>query len=158
MPNSFGKTLIGFSLLAGVFSKIPVVFAKGSGTPSLPSDSSNGPLVGMFISMLIVIALGWLVLRLLLKRFNIKTRGDVDLIAVRQVAPNRYVGVVDVYGRKYVVGIGDTVTCLDRLGEIDVSTHPNESQGVPVHTGSSIKKTLERLRRDYGRPRREDNP
>lgn len=91
---------------------------------ALAADATSAPQISWFGSML-ELAFGLLVVGLLMlilfrfvaKRTNIQQRGTIQVIAARQLAPNKSVQVVEIGEKRYLLGVGEDVRLLAEVTE-----------------------------------------
>lgn len=149
------KLLFAVTCVITVFLDQCVAYAgTTSSQPPLPSESSTGSLFGSVAIMVVVIGAAWVGLRIFLKKFKVAQKGNVNILAVRQVVPNKFVGVVTVYGKNYVVGIGETISLLDQIP--DEQIHGNdfeteEEKESPSDLAHLVREHLQTLSNKYGR-------
>lgn len=100
-------------------------FASGSANASAALRGIGGNPVWTALKLLVllavVIVLIILTIRFLAKRTGLgTTQGDVRVLAARQLAPGKSVQVIETYGKRLVIGIGDGVTVLATLdGQVE---------------------------------------
>ncbi|MCL6548371.1 MAG: flagellar biosynthetic protein FliO [Alicyclobacillus sp.] len=89
--------------------------------------------VHLVLSLALVVVLAVLAIRFLAKRSRTHGGGGIDVVAWRQVGPNRTVQVIDVGGRRLLIGVGEDVTLLadvsDRLLDRPLQTGGETGSG-----------------------------
>jgi flagellar protein FliO/FliZ len=110
-------TFAGFVAMAVM---VPSIWAAQSGTSqsSLPGIGGNPVWVALklFVSLALLIVLVIFTIRFLAKRGGLgAVQGEVRVLAARQLAPGRSVQVIEAYGTRLLVGVGDQVTVLATL-------------------------------------------
>lgn len=91
---------------------------------SLANVGGNPVWVAMklFLSLGILIILVIFTIRFLAKRTGLgRPQGDVQVLAARQLAPGKSVQVIETYGQRLLVGVGDQVTVLATLEQTEQS-------------------------------------
>lgn len=92
----------------------PLAFASSAGA-KLASGPSFGALVGpLLIVVLFALAAFW-VRRWTARRGGSASKGRIEILAARQVAPHRFVQVIQVAGKSYLIGIGENIELLSEL-------------------------------------------
>ncbi len=92
------------------------VYAAETAPSSLPGFGSPWPsLLNLFFALTIVIILVTVLIRFLAKRANVQQRGSISILAARQLAPNKSVQVVEVLGKRYLLGVAESVTFIADL-------------------------------------------
>ncbi|MCL6636882.1 MAG: flagellar biosynthetic protein FliO [Alicyclobacillus sp.] len=69
----------------------------------------------LMFSLALVVVLAVVTMKWLGRRMQAPEGGMVRVLGARQLAPNRSVQVIEVYGRHYLIGVGDQVTLLAEL-------------------------------------------
>lgn len=110
-----------------------VAFGKTSPGSIAPFNSNPLPgLIEMILGLGIVLVLAYLSIRFLGRKSTVRQRGSIELLAARQISPNKSVQVIGVEGRRYLIGVGDQVTLLADLtadGEDIGQTDAEADQG-----------------------------
>jgi len=110
----------------------------------------------LLLSLVLIVVLVVLLVRFLARRTQVEQRGGIRVLAARQVAPNKSVQVIDVEGRKYLLGVGDDVTLL-----ADITADYPEADGVVEAEpgfGALLASSLQSLRaRHRSRDQSEEN-
>ncbi|MBX5436058.1 MAG: flagellar biosynthetic protein FliO [Alicyclobacillaceae bacterium] len=109
-----GKRWPAVAITAGlvVFLSLPTVQAAGAQTPL---GSPWHAVFNLVVSLAAVIALAIAGIRFLARRSSPPGGNGIDVVAWRQVAPNRSVQVIEVGGRRLLIGVGEQVTLLADL-------------------------------------------
>lgn len=110
------------SLLAGIVQIQVACAAPTESTPSFGNPVVTILKLVLSLGLIAFLAVG--LIRWLSKRSQVAQKGAVQVVAARQLAPNKSIQVVDVQGRVFVLGVGDDVTLLADL-----------SNGLAVETG-----------------------
>lgn len=137
-----------FAILRVAGCRLVLAATSPEKTAPLPNvGSTYENIVQAIVAFVIVIVLILVVIRFLARRANITQRGDIRVVAARQLAPNRSVQVVDVHGRKFLLGVGNDITLLadvtDEMG--DSMTNPEVELGF----ASSLSSAVEQIRKKY---------
>ncbi|MCL6597355.1 MAG: flagellar biosynthetic protein FliO [Alicyclobacillus macrosporangiidus] len=101
--------------------------------------------VQLLLSLAVVLALAVVAIRYLAHRSRFSHTAAIQVLAARQVAPNRSVQVIEVHGRRYLIGVGDQVSLL-----ADVTDHFPPAQREPQRSGGGelfARVLSERMRR-----------
>lgn len=77
-----------------------------------PVPSATRMYINLVIALVVVILMIGLLVRFLARRANVQQRGAIQVIAARQLAPNRSVQVVEIGGKRYLLGVGEDVQLL----------------------------------------------
>jgi len=115
----------------------------------LGTTSPLKSLVGLVLSLILIVILAIITIKFLGRRTQVRQVGSVQVLAVRQLAPNRFVEVVEIAGKKYLLGVGDGVNLL-----ADVTDDFPDGMEEPVDAGgfsNAFASALETVRRRYGR-------
>lgn len=99
----------------------------------------------LLLSLAVVLALAVVAIRYLAHRSRFSQTAAIQVLAARQVAPNRSVQVIEVHGRRYLIGVGDQVSLL-----ADVTDHFPPAQREPQRSGGGelfARVLSERMRR-----------
>ena len=104
----------------GTAAMVPSVWAAQTGTSqsALAGIGGNPVWVALklFVSLALLIVLVVFTIRFLAKRAGLgAVQGEVRVLAARQLAPGRSVQVIETYGTRLLVGVGDQVTVLATL-------------------------------------------
>ncbi len=141
------KSIIGLMGFTWVTVKETVgsnVFAANNVGNTVPGFGSPWPyLFNLAFALVIVIILVIILIRFLAKRANVQQRGSISVLAARQLAPNRSVQVVEVRGRRYLLGVADEITLI-----ADVTDSFNTDTGFEsrIDDGTQFRQVLaERL-------------
>lgn len=94
----------------GLTLRLPVVHAASSSTPIVMTGT--GAYVKLIVAFVAILLIMVILFRLLGKRVGVQQRGTVQVIAARQLAPNRSIQVVEVGQRRYLLGVGEDVQLL----------------------------------------------
>ena len=125
-----------------------VLAASNSAVPA----SGAGAYVKLIVAFIVVLLLLVLLFRFLGRRVGVVQRGSIDVLAARQLAPNRSVQVVEVGQKRYLLGVGENVQLL---ADVTDSYTAASEVGTPGSFGGTLQQVLAELRRDS---RRNDEP
>lgn len=145
--NWYTGSMIGVSL---VLSDVTVASAS---TPN-PSPFGNPVVIvlKLFLFLGVIIALAVLSIRFLAKKTQVVQKGAIQVLAARQVAPNRSVQVIDIQGKRYLIGVGDQISLLAEVTqEFEAATDEVEAQS-PMSFGKVLSDSLAALRNQYKAP------
>ncbi|GMA59018.1 hypothetical protein GCM10025858_35210 [Alicyclobacillus sacchari] len=106
----------------------------------------------LIIAFIVVLLLLVLLFRFLGRRVGVVQRGSIQVIAARQLAPNRSVQVVEVGKKLYLLGVGENVQLL---ADVTDSYTVASDAGAGGSFGTTLQQVLAELRRDS---RRNDEP
>ncbi|GLG00573.1 hypothetical protein Alches_06120 [Alicyclobacillus hesperidum subsp. aegles] len=106
----------------------------------------------LIVAFIVVLLLLVLLFRFLGRRVGVVQRGSIDVLAARQLAPNRSVQVVEVGQKRYLLGVGENVQLL---ADVTDSYTAASEVGAPGSFGGTLQEVLAELRRDS---RRNDEP
>jgi flagellar protein FliO/FliZ len=123
--------------------------ASADTTTTAPFGNPVAIVVKLFLFLGIIIVLAVLSIRFLAKKSQVAQKGAIQVLAARQVAPNKSVQVIDVQGKRYLIGVGDQITLLSELTE-DIEA--SEDDGVAVESvsfGKVLSDSLATLRNQY---------
>ncbi len=127
----FMIVLISFTWVSVRTGLKSTAFAADTTSNSVPGFGSPWPyLFNLFFALTIVIVLAILLIRFLAKRANIQQKGAISVLAARQLAPNRSVQVVEVQGKKYLLGIAENITLIAEVTDtfqIGSDTHEDKA-------------------------------
>lgn len=148
------KRLLGASLAADAAWSLTGVVALAKSKTSSPNgltgmSSPGSSLLNLFLSLAVIIVLVILTIRFLARKTQVKQSGSIEILAARQLAPNRFVEVIEVQGKRYLVGVGDQVTLL-----ADVSDSYDATESLSQGTGSfgqSLTDAIQSIRDKYRR-------
>ncbi|WP_067931387.1 flagellar biosynthetic protein FliO [Alicyclobacillus kakegawensis] len=112
LRNLFGATTLGWA--AGGW--LSVAWAK---TPAVDSAAGNAWLMGLrlLLALGVILALVLLTLRWLGSKGGVPAKGAIEVLAARQIAPGRFVQVIQVENRRYLIGVGEQVSLLADVTE-----------------------------------------
>lgn len=112
---------MGWCVRFAVAKAASLVVTNSTTTPSsavAPQFSSPwSALINMILALVVVVALVIVLIRFLAKRANVQSKGGIQVLAARQLAPNRSVQVIDVQGKRFLIGVGDQVNLLAEVTE-----------------------------------------
>lgn len=149
----------GVAWLLGIclqmFSGCTIAYAAVNASPTPNFGTPVSSLINLFLALGVVIALAILTIKFLSKRSNVKQKGMIQIIAARQLAPNRSVQVIEFEGQRWVIGVGDNVTLLS---EIHADEDTGEVKELPDKTsfGMLLSDALHSVRSRYIGLRDED--
>jgi flagellar protein FliO/FliZ len=66
----------------------------------------------LFLALAVIIAIAVFTIRWLGQKTGVRQVGGIEVLAARQLAPGRFVEVIDVQGKRYLIGVGEQVTLL----------------------------------------------
>jgi flagellar protein FliO/FliZ len=110
-----------------------------------PSPWSS--LINLVLALVVVLALVIFLIRFLSKRANVQSKGSISVLAARQLAPNRSVQVIDVQGKRFLIGVGEEVTLLAEVTE-NFSTEDDETLG-DTRFAAALSDALASVRKRY---------
>jgi flagellar protein FliO/FliZ len=119
----------------------PIVRADST-TPAA-GPSAVRAIANLVIGLIIVIVLIVLLVRFLAKRANVQQKGAIQVVAARQLAPNRSVQVVEVGEKRYLIGVGEDVRLL---ADITDSRELTDEEIRQPSFGQALSAALEELR------------
>ncbi|MDQ0190546.1 flagellar biosynthetic protein FliO [Alicyclobacillus cycloheptanicus] len=113
----FSYGLLG---LVGMLAVTPTVYAAtpSNATSVAPLGNPVPAIIQLVLALILVIGGILFMIRWLARRAGVQTRGAIDVVAARQLAPNRSVQVIDVNGKRYLVGVGDQISLLADVTEL----------------------------------------
>lgn len=133
------RGVIGRVCTGVVLTLLPTGFVYADTSPS--TAIGGNPVwtaLKLLVSLGALIALAVFGIRFLAKRTQLGgSVGDVRVLAIRQVAPNRSVQVIEVAEKQYLIGVGDQITLL---AELDLAQPLQVESEKPL---SSFAKTLQ---------------
>jgi flagellar protein FliO/FliZ len=77
--------------------------------------------VQILLWLLIIIVMAVLLIRFLAFRTQVPQKGSIDVIAARQLAPNRSVQVIQIGDKKFLIGVAEQITFLADVSDVFVS-------------------------------------
>lgn len=101
--------------------------------------------IQLVVALAVILLLIALLFRVLGRRAGIAARGHIEVVAARQVAPNKSVQVVRVGGKLYLIGVGEDVRLLADVTD----EYPRFQEGLaedPDGFGAALRDALDRLR------------
>ncbi|MCL6625934.1 flagellar biosynthetic protein FliO [Alicyclobacillus shizuokensis] len=112
LRNLFGAATLGWA--AGGW--LSVAWAK---TSTVDSAVGNTWLMGLrlLLALGVILTLVLLTLRWLGHKGGVPARGAIEVLAARQIAPGRFVQVIQVENRRYLIGVGEQVSLLADVTE-----------------------------------------
>ncbi|WAH35393.1 flagellar biosynthetic protein FliO [Alicyclobacillus dauci] len=123
----------------------PVVRAATKAPSGMPSATSA--IANLVIGLVVVILLIVLLVRFLAKRSNVQQKGTIQVLAARQLAPNRSIQIVEVGQKRLLVGVGEDVQLIaDVTADYDVGS-PETGERSPF--GQALSSVLADLRRSH---------
>lgn len=148
MRNGFIGFVVFFSMIVSDTS------VASASTPTAASPFGNPVLtvIKLFLLLGVILALAVLSIRFLAKKSQVAQKGTIQVLAARQVAPNKSVQVIDVQGKRYLIGVGDQITLLaDVTAELDASK--DEMAVVEQKSfGKALADSITALRKQYQTP------
>jgi flagellar protein FliO/FliZ len=78
--------------------------------------------IKIFASLVVLVVLGVAVIRFLASRGWSAPTGPIEVLAARQLAPGRSLQIVQVFGRRYLIGVAEHITML-----ADVTDHSSSA-------------------------------
>ncbi|MCL6515626.1 flagellar biosynthetic protein FliO [Alicyclobacillus sp.] len=113
----------------------------------------------LLVSLAVVLGLAVVSIRYLSRRTRSSKTGQIQVLAARQVAPNRSVQVIEVHGRRYLIGVGDQVSLLADVTE-SFPADPGDARVGDEAQSVFARVLAERMRRltDRGAERDSDPP
>lgn len=109
-------------LVAGVIAIMeiglgPSALAASSTTAVPPFANPVPAIIQLVLALVLVIGGILFVIRWLARRAGVQARGAIEVLAARQVAPNRSVQVIAVRDKRFLIGVGDQVSLLADVTE-----------------------------------------
>ncbi len=160
MKRGSWNRAVGTSLTAlAVWLEASGVAAAGTKTPSPNSIISGGSpgssLFNLFLSLAVIIVLVVLTIRFLARKTLVKQTGSIEILAARQLAPNRFVEVIEVQGKRYLVGVGEQITLLaDVSDSFDVQAGSSpDAYSFGQSLSDAIQSIRDKYRKDDGEGR-----
>lgn len=143
--------LLGTFILSEWLSPNLIVMAATKNTTQNPLGSPVSAWLNLIIALVVVIGLAILTIRFLAKRANVQQKGSIQVLAARQLAPNKSVQVVEVQGKRYLVGVGDQITLLADVTETyvideEVRNASNTSEAFGTALGQALQTVRNRYR------------
>lgn len=146
--------MIGASLFAlvvyaqaGVTAWAKSKNANPDATSVIAGGSPASSLINLFLSLAVIIVLVIFTIRYLARKTQVKQTGSIEVLAARQLAPNRFVEVIEVQGKRYLVGVGEQVTLLADVSDtFDVSANLTSES---VSFGQSLSDAVQSIRDKY---------
>ncbi|WP_206830841.1 flagellar biosynthetic protein FliO [Alicyclobacillus fructus] len=137
----------GSALIPPVFMLLHPRTVMAAKSGPLAANGGLWAYVQLVIALVVILLLIVLLFRVLGRRVAVASRGQIDVVAARQVAPNKSVQVVRVGGKLYLIGVGDDVRLLadvtdeypDWVAEVP---EPEDAEGF----GAALREALDRLR------------
>ncbi|WP_072874113.1 FliO/MopB family protein [Alicyclobacillus tolerans] len=140
---------------------LPVVAYAASKNSSPPLPNAGPPLMTYFqfvLSFVIIIALIIVVIRFLARRTSVAERGTIKVLAARQLAQNRSIQVVEISGKRYVLGVGENITLLDQISEpwdeSEATLQPSR-QSFAASLSSAVENARQRYAESKGKDSKE---
>lgn len=102
-------------VLGVVFVLVPQLATaqlKTTKAPTLPTVNPLGTFIQILLWLGLIIILVVFLIRFLSRKFQVQQKGSIQVLAARQLAPNRSVQVLEIQGKRYLVGVGEQVTLL----------------------------------------------
>lgn len=124
------------------FVQVPFVQASTGDKSGMPSPTRS--IVNVLIALAVVVLLMFLLFRFLAKRTNVSQKGMIQVIAARQLAPNRSIQVVEVGDKRYLLGVGEDVQLLADVTDTYELAERNEER---TSFGQALSSALADLRR-----------
>jgi flagellar protein FliO/FliZ len=87
-------------------------------------------LLQILIWLTVIIIMAVLLIRFLAHRTQVPQKGSIEVIAARQLAPNRSVQVIQIEHKKFLVGVADQITLLADVSDLFV-TDAESNHSVP---------------------------
>ncbi|GMA61554.1 hypothetical protein GCM10025859_19940 [Alicyclobacillus fastidiosus] len=133
--------------------EMPSVRAATNSTTTASTSFATGTtaahaIINLVIALVVVVLLIVLLVRFLAKRANVQQRGAIQVIAARQLAPNRSVQVVEVGDKRYLIGVGEDVRLLAEVTDSYESFSPDADK---ASFGQALGNALAELRRNQHR-------
>ncbi|GMA49026.1 hypothetical protein GCM10025857_03830 [Alicyclobacillus contaminans] len=134
-----------------------VADAAPASSPSFPNPWVS--LLELVLSLGIIILLVIVLIRFLARKSQVAERGAIQVLAARQLAPNKSIQVVSVEGRAFVLGVGNDVRLLAELTPMS-TREPHESglAGQPADSSDEFGAALADALRTLRQRRRGDEP
>ncbi len=128
--------------VAGWAASMPTVLAATSSSES--TLTGTGAYVKLVVAFIVILLLMAIVFRFLGKRVGVQQRGVIQVIAAKQLAPNRSIQVVEVGERLYLIGVGENV---ELLADVTDSYGDTADELPRSSLGQALGSTLAELRR-----------
>lgn len=142
------KKVVGTGLIALVIylQSGVTAWAKTKGT-TLTGASPASSLINLFLSLAVIIVLVVFTIKYLARKTQVKQTGSIEVLAARQLAANRFVEVIEVQGKRYLVGVGDQVTLL---ADVTETFNVNDStEGDAPTFSQSLSDAVQAIRDKY---------
>ena len=146
-----------------VYAKTKTPSSTNAGLAAQPPFNAN-PAAGvaeMILGLCVVLLLAYLSIRFLGRKSHVRQQGSINIVAARQVAPNKSVQVIEIQGKHYLIGVGDQVTLLADVSESFLDsqrTSPTSGNSPSIPFAESLSRALESARQRYAsRPRKGDD-
>lgn len=139
------------ALMTPLASSQSIAFAS-SGQAAPPFGNPVLASLNILLVLAVVIVLVVFSIRFLARLSQVQQKGAIQVLAARQVAPNRSVQVIDVQGRQYLIGVGDQITLLAEMtGEYDTIT-ADSGLRTDAKFGQALADALRSVRDRYRTP------
>ncbi|MBF8377230.1 flagellar biosynthetic protein FliO [Alicyclobacillus mali] len=101
--------------------------------------------IQLVVALVLVLLLIAVLFRVLGRRAGVAARGQIEVVAARQVAPNKSVQVVQVGERLFLIGVGEDVRLLADVTDAYIGLHEELADDADGF-GAALREALERLR------------
>ncbi|QQE80817.1 flagellar biosynthetic protein FliO [Alicyclobacillus sp. SO9] len=135
------------------------VYAASNSTKALEATGLKGPSFSTYFKgllwLIVIIILVIITIKFLARKTQVKQTGSIRVLAAHQLAPSKFVEVVEVQGKRYLVGVGDDVTLLaDVTEDFDDAGQGEVEQ---ANFQQVFANALQVVRKKYGRDDRKED-
>ncbi|MCL6631989.1 MAG: flagellar biosynthetic protein FliO [Alicyclobacillus herbarius] len=110
--------------------------------------------IRMFLALGVILALVMLSLRWLGQKGGVPAKGAIEVLAARQIAPGRFVQVIQVESKRYLIGVGEQVSLLADVTEDYPAWEPDhtgtrpqlQSTALVGSTSARLAEAMQRIR------------
>ncbi|WP_041695736.1 FliO/MopB family protein [Alicyclobacillus acidocaldarius] len=135
---------VGSAVACALILMIPQTIWAAKDEP-LAAGSGVWAYIQLVVALAVILLLIAFLFRVLGRRAGVSARGHIEVVAARQVAPNKSVQVVRVGAKLYLIGVGEDVRLLADV--TDEYPHFQEALAEdPEGFAAALREALDRLR------------
>jgi flagellar protein FliO/FliZ len=106
--------------------------------------TGTGAYVELLVAFVVVLLLMGILFRFLGRRVGVQQRGSIQVVAAKQIAPNKSIQVISVGHHLYLVGVGENV---ELLADVTDTYDEVAMERATPSLGRALSSTLAELRR-----------
>ncbi|MCF8564766.1 flagellar biosynthetic protein FliO [Alicyclobacillus tolerans] len=148
--RKFARIWLGVAGALWLFAGVWPTQVQAATTASQPLGNPIYAVMKLFLSLIVIVVLAIVFIRFLARKTQVRQTGSIRVLAAQQIAPNRFVQVVDVAGKRYLLGVGTDVQLLaDVTQEFSADFADDKPQAASRDFAGQLSEALFAARQKY---------